>query len=135
MATGYGYDTSCTDGIDTARMVSGVELVAQALYRRLTTPRGSLTFTEAHLTYGFDVTQFVGLVGYQIAEQALPAQIENELLQDDRVDSVECAVTLIRVGIDYTLRIVCGVTLEDAGGNFDLTMTVAQARLTLESVS
>ncbi len=135
MATGYGTDMSCTDGIDTTRMVSGAELVAQAIYRRLSTPRGALTFSEAHLTYGFDVTEFVGQVGYAVAEQALPAQIENEILQDDRVDSVTCNVTLDRVGIDYTLRIECHVTLRDAGGDFDLTMTATQARLTLETAA
>ncbi len=132
---GFGTDTSCTDQLDTTRMVSGPELVAQALYRRLITPRGSLTFSEAHLTYGFDVTQFIGVVGYPTAEQALPAQIENELMQDDRVDSVSCSASLVRVGVTYELRIVCSVTLADQGGDFDLTMTASTARLTLESIS
>ncbi len=132
---GYGTDMSCTDRLDTARMVSGVELVAQAIYRRLSTPRGSLTFSDAHLTYGFDVTDFVGTVGYAVAEQALPALIEGEILQDDRVDEVTCTVRLIRVGVDYELSISCRVSLKDSGQDFDLTMTATQQRLTLGSVT
>lgn len=136
MAVGFGKDTSCTDSLETGRLVSGKELVCQALYRRLITPRGTLgSFTDEHLTYGLDVASFIGMVGYEAAVRSLPAQIQNELLKDDRVASVTCTAQMLQSGIERELAISINVVLEDEAGDFDFTLSVTAARALLTGVS
>ncbi|MTV47148.1 hypothetical protein GM528_12520, partial [Streptococcus pneumoniae] len=55
MTTYFGYDISCTRGMKSGRFVSGVELVAQAYYRRLTTTRGTLIGGEEEQNYGLNL--------------------------------------------------------------------------------
>ena len=70
--------------------------MAHALYRRLITPRGTLRGSEAAAAYGFDVSGYVGAVGYPAARQAFSALVTGELLKDDRVlPTLEVVATLV----------------------------------------
>lgn len=135
MSTGYGVESWCTDSLVTGRLVSGWLVVGQALYRRLITPRGMLQGGDEEAAYGFDVAQYVGAVGVAAAVRALPGLVEGELSKDDRVASVTVTVTS-SVGDDgaATVLISCAVTLVDEGETFDLTLSVADGELTLESL-
>lgn len=98
MATDYGYDVSCMTGLRTGRMVSGVRLVAEAVYRRLTTPRGTLLGGEDEANYGLDLAGMLGSAVTPGAIAALPGRIENELLKDERIESVTVEVTSTQAG-------------------------------------
>jgi hypothetical protein len=125
MATGYGADTWCTDSLVVGRLARGRTLLAQALYRRLITPRGTLRGGEEERAYGFDVAGYVGAVGYDLAIAALPGLIRGELKKDNRVLDVAASITK-QVDLDgsISLEIVINVVPVDESGDFDLTLNV-----------
>lgn len=122
VSTGYGVEVSLTDRLVTGRLVSGKAVVIEALYRRLITPRGSLSYD---LTYGFDVSEFVGAVGYERAAGVIGGMVANELSKDDRVKSVRCDVTLATQD-DHSLMLILDVaaTLADEDEDFSFTAGV-----------
>ena len=124
MSTGYGRDTHCYDEIITGRIVSGFELLAQAIFRRLTTPRGTLRYGEDASVYGLDVLDFVGMVGTQNAVDAIPDAIVAEVLKDDRIARCECKATLVHGtdGLDY---IELDIDAHPADGNEDFTLSLS----------
>lgn len=93
MTAGYGKCMSCRGRLATGRRVSGVALLTDSIVRRLSTPRGTLDGGDEESTYGLDLAGYVGAVGDVIAEAALPAIIENELLKDERIAAVSVVVT------------------------------------------
>lgn len=130
-AQGYGADTWCGDSLVTGRLARGVMNVALALYRRLITPRGTLrpldeTSNEDELNYGFDLAQYCGAVGPELAVLIAPGQIQAELLKDDRVLDVRAVALPIVYAADGTaaLFFAVSVVLQDAGERFDFTVKV-----------
>jgi hypothetical protein len=97
-AVAFGSDLSCaTDITSTARELSDDDplIVAQAVYRRLTTPRDGLVDDRE---YGLDLRTFLhrGLTTAQL--RSVEGQIRNEICKDDRVETVSVAVTHTDVG-------------------------------------
>jgi hypothetical protein len=122
MAQGYGVDVSLTDQLVTGRLVRGVAIVVEAFYRRLITSRGTLFYD---LTYGFDVSGFVGAVGLERAQAVIGGMVENELSKDDRAFGVKCTVTLGADDAgDPMLILDIDATLVDSGEDFSLTVGV-----------
>lgn len=118
----FGTDFSAIDDIDAnLSLVSGRTCLMQALLRRLLTPRGGLFYAP---NYGTDIMRFVNTsTDARVIEQA----IETELLQDERVDNVQCTVTIdepadksITGGKTFKIDL----TLETAEGPFDLTASI-----------
>lgn len=102
----YGTDISCTDDMDPlAREVSGQEVVAQAIYRRLTTPRGRLIDDP---DYGTDVRSFLhrGLTTAEL--RAVEAAIRSEVLKDERIALVTVKATSADDG--QSMTVVLNVT-------------------------
>jgi hypothetical protein len=132
MATGYGRAMWCTDQIRSGRHASGWRVVAQAYYRRLTTPRGTLRGGEEESAYGFDVCGYVGAVGEAIALRALPAQVAAELAKDDRGTGVSCEAA-IATDADGLTSIVLTITatLADESDDFTLTLAVTSTTVTI----
>lgn len=132
MAEGYGSEIYCYDEIRTGRLVTGVEVVAQALYRRLTTPRGTLRGGEDESVYGLDLLDFIGRVGTAAAVDALPGVIEAECMKDDRVSQVDCTVTQT-VSTDglMQLTIVIDALLHNPGDAFALTVAVSDVGVSM----
>ena len=95
MATGFGTDLSCRQALHTGRMVRGTRLLAEAVERRLTTPRGTLTGGDEERAYGIDLAGYVGAVGDAVAAAALPGVIESELSKDDRIAGVSVSVAAL----------------------------------------
>jgi hypothetical protein len=123
---GYGTDTYCWSQIKTGRLVTGVLLVAQALYRRLTTARGTLRDGDAGQVYGIDMQDFVGRVGTAAALALLPEIARAEILKDDRVSSanVTAATTADSAGlVAVAIKIDC--ELVNPGDRFELTLQVS----------
>lgn len=92
--TDLGRDTSCTTSLRTGRFSTGARLLAEADYRRLTTPRGTLRGGEEEKNYGLDLTEKIGSVATKSDAAALGGQIRSELMKDDRHDEV--TVTVVR---------------------------------------
>lgn len=112
-----GQDLDCvTDLAPTMRMVSGRTALAQAIARRLITPRGTLIDDP---NYGFDVRQYlnddlgprdIGLISAGIVAQCL---------QDERVFAAQASVVLT-AGV-----LVVTISLTDAAGPFKLVLGVS----------
>lgn len=122
MSTNFGRDLWCTDELRTGRFVTGKTLVGQALYRRLTTPRGTLRGGEDEANYGLDIVGLVGSVDADNLEVSLPDRIRLELLKDERVESVEATVSRSTVGPSTTFAIE--IEVASSSGPFVLVLSV-----------
>lgn len=127
MATGYGKDLWCLSSVQPGRYVTGRTLVAQALYRRLTTVRGTL---RGDLSYGYDVVGLIGSIGSEAAAVVLRFTVRAEALKDDRVQDVDVTVTRAVVGPgEETLTIALSVLLTDENESFTLTLAASDVSL------
>ncbi len=125
MAEGFGVSVWCTDSRFTARLVSGRTAVAQSIYRRLTTPRGTLRGSEEAAAYGLDLSELVGAIGYPAAIGALPGRIEAELAKDDRIADSSATVDAFTDSSGAIFLIVTiDVLLHDEADSFPLTLKV-----------
>jgi phage baseplate assembly protein W len=117
MAT-LGTDISCYPDLDAAEtLVSGRTGLAQAIARRLTTPRGGL-FYDGH--YGTDLRSFLS-EGFGPDTQArVAAAIEAECRKDERVAGVSADVTFNPAAQSMKIS----VSLNDGDGPFTLTLSV-----------
>lgn len=113
---GYGVETWCLKGLASGRYARGRQVVAQAIYRRLTTSRGTLRGGDEESAYGIDLSEYLGATGAATAVAALPSIVRGELLKDDRIVDVSCTVTSATEAngdVDLTLVIVAVLTDED----------------------
>lgn len=132
MSAGYGQDTWCLDALQPGRYATGAVLVAQAIYRRLITPRGTLRGGDEESAYGLDLSGYVGAVGYLSAVQALPSLVRAEIAKDDRVGDVDCAATLADLGSGgVSINLSLSVNLADESQSFTLTLAVTDVTTTL----
>jgi phage baseplate assembly protein W len=122
--TNYGSDLSCTnDFTSDMRVVSGRTLLAQAAYRRLITPRGSLPDDQ---NYGFDVTALID-DDLQPGDLALiQTGIQNELIKDERIVKASATCVLSSVG-----QLTISITLSDANGPFVLVLAATAVSVTI----
>ena len=129
MASVFGKDTSCTTGIRAGRFVTGLRLVAEAAYRRITTPRGMLRGSEDDQSYGIDITELIGQASSKAVVAALPGRIANKLAKDERIESTEVDVAEVTSGIErsYAITIRC-VTAE---GPFTLQLAASDVSVEL----
>jgi len=89
-----GSDTYCRDSLQTGRMATGLELVAQRLYHRLTTPVGTLLGGEDEANFGEDLAAYVGSTDQNAIGAMLPVRVENIIRRDPVVAEVD--VTAVR---------------------------------------
>ena len=128
MSQGYGVGMSALDRLSTGRRVSGVRVIAESVFRRLSTPRGTVANAP---TFGYDLSGYLGAVGGRIGAVALPAIVEAEVLKDDRIQAASCEVEFERDGGDETLTITLSVVPLDEADSFDLTLSVDDATVAL----
>jgi hypothetical protein len=118
--TDFGVDLAgILDVGSTLVLTSGRRALAEAILRRLTTPRGSLFYD---FDYGFDLRQFISAPEPQPG--FLEMQVRTEVEKDERVESVEVETTFISETLTARL------TVTDADGTFKLTLAVTN--LTVE---
>ena len=129
MATDYGTDTSCLTSLRTGRLVSGVRLVAEAAYRRITTPRGQLQGGEDEANYGIDLADLIGSVATTADAAALPGRIENELLKDERIESVDVDVASTKSGPAVSWSVT--IEAQTSEGPFSLVLAVSDVTVEL----
>jgi len=105
----FGVDLDCvTDISPQGSLARGIRNLANALLRRLITPRGGLFYDP---DYGFDLRDYLS-AGLTDAElQALSATVALELEKDERVKSA--LVTQLFIAAERRLQIRCIVTTQD----------------------
>lgn len=131
MSDNYGTDLWCFDQVYTGRLATGTDLLAQAAYRRLTTPRGTLDDGDEGAIYGLDLADFVGHVGDASAVASLPAVVSAELLKDDRFASVDVKSSAV-TGTDGLTAITLGITITPHDADDPFTLTVGVSSLTVQ---
>lgn len=115
----YGADTSCTDSFKPGTLVSGPTLVAEAVYRRWTTPRGRL-LEDPH--YGLTIADYLSLELTPENAARIPAELKAEAMKDDRLDSCSYTSTLTGTGASLTLQ--ADFDFECGEGPFSLSVTL-----------
>lgn len=126
---GYGSDLYCYDDIrETGQTVDGLNALAQNIYRRISTDRGSVIGSP---NYGLDIRSFLHRGLDPTTLIAVPALIELEVKKDVRVQ--KCTVTVLsRTDASIKLRItVQAITETGVAGQFDLTVNVTKAGVEL----
>ena len=88
-----GLDLTCTNDLTpTMTTSSGRQCLAEAIYRRMTTPRGGLIYDP---NYGFDLTAYIedDITGSDLG--TIQAGILQQCAQDERIVSAKCAVQFV----------------------------------------
>lgn len=130
---GFGRDISCTKSLRTGRFSNGPRLVAEALFRRFTTPRGMLRGGDEEQNYGLDLTEMVGAATSAADAASLPGRIRAEAKKDERIDSVEVTVTTSQNGPATSHVIsIAGTT---AQGDFTLVLGISDVTVELLGVT
>lgn len=115
----YGYDTSCTDDLYPGRTSTGTVFVIEAIYRRLTTRRGSVVDAPND---GIDVRDFLQTDGTPRELAAIEGQIRAELSKDDRIEPGSLIVSAKLTGENLAIRV--GGLTSDAD-SFSLVLAVS----------
>lgn len=124
----FGTDISCVDDIDPMfGLVSGETALAQAILRRLSTPRGGLLDDP---DYGYDVRALLCDEVTSTRRIAAKAAIANEVEKDERV--LMCSADLVFNHQASRLRIRLAVTT--ARGPFRLTLDADRVTVELLEV-
>jgi phage baseplate assembly protein W len=128
MAVDYGYDVGCLDDFtEECRPVTGRRLLAEALVRRLTTPRGMVIDDP---DYGTDVREYLkdGLTPRELAR--MRAEILAELRKDERV-----VVTIASLDfVSSTGSLTIGLVVEATEEALRLVLSVSSVTVALLSV-
>jgi phage baseplate assembly protein W len=124
---GFGVDLDCADDLDPMMsLVDGLRVVAQAVYRRLSTPRGMVIDAP---DYGFDLRSLLHKGMTPAERAAIPGLVRAEVLKDQRIQRAE--VQLTEVAPDaLKLSIRCFT----AEGPFRMTLHVNAAAILLTEV-
>jgi hypothetical protein len=89
--------------------------LAQAIARRLTTPRGGLFYDS---DYGTDIRRWLNAAVQPLGR--IGFEVQNEALKDERVKRANATVTIVGGTLNIDLKLV------DADGPFTLTLSVNQ---------
>jgi hypothetical protein len=134
----YGTDTFCDSQVRTGRLVSGVTLLAQACFRRLTTPRGTLDDGDEGVVYGFDVAEYIGRDSSPEAIDGIAPAVEAELLKDDRISRVVMKATAVTDTAGLTSVLLEGNVYpydEQAAAPFKFTIAIEDVTVSLLGVT
>jgi phage baseplate assembly protein W len=127
-ATDYGTTLSCFPDIDpTGRLITGLQVLSEALARRITTPRGRLLDDP---NYGYDITSEVDddVSPADVAEIA--ANMDAEFEKDERVvASVTTAVFNPVTGILKT-----STQITTGAGPFQLDLAVGAVTVAILNI-
>lgn len=129
----FGFDISVTTSLRTGRFASHIQLVGEACYRRLTTPRGMLRGGEEEANYGLDLTEQIGQSNPATVAVTLPGKISSELLKDERVLSATAVVNVQTNGPSSIFLITIDVMT--AAGPFTLKVSASDVSTELLGIT
>ncbi len=138
MSAGFGVEMYCLDRMRTGKYVRGRAALAQAIYRRLITPRGTLQGGDEEQIYGLDLAGFIGRTALPVVIATLPGVIAAELSpeKDDRISSVAVDVTVDAPSNGLvTFTIVIRVVSADEEDEFSLTLAASATSVELLGVA
>lgn len=118
VAQNFGSCWSCISDLTMPSvMASGNQCVAEAIARRLQTPRGGLIDDP---NYGYDLTAWLDadVTPAQIA--SIQSNVNAECVKDQRVTSAQSTVTFLPTGL-----LIVTIQLTTAAGPFSLTLSVS----------
>jgi len=126
-------DTYCLDSLISGRLVSGLELLGQRCYRRLSTPAGTLRGGEEEADFGRDLAEYVGSTSPAIVDAMLPVIARNELMKDPAVVTATCIPTRVEGGgqVSWTLA----VSVQSTDGDLQLILSVSAVTVALLGVT
>lgn len=125
----YGHDLSCTNDLDPACLeVDGIRCLAEACFRRIITPRGSLIYDP---NYGYDITSFLNADLTQGDIARISQGVDSELVKDERVSRSQTAATF---GAGGALTLFTTIT-PAKGPNFNLVIAATAVTAQLLQVS
>lgn len=131
---GYGTDISCDTDLDENMVeIDGMFtlILAQALFRRLITTRGSL---PDDANYGLDVRAYCNKATTTNEIKSLAGRIKVELEKDDRVDTVLVEVTPSSDARTLTISIQVN-PIDARVGGFSMTMVASDSAALLEEIA
>jgi hypothetical protein len=110
MSAGYGRTIYCygPNGLQPGRSLSGRAALAASIWRRLTTPRGTLQGGDEELAFGYDIRRVLGAPGDLASVARLASIVESEVAKEERVAAVAASVLTTRDSngsIAVTLRV------------------------------
>lgn len=129
MSVDFGTDIACTTSIGSRfQLASGFINLANALVRRLITPRGTLDYAP---DYGYDVRDWLNHDTGQASMFTLQAAIDAECQKDERVQSSSSTVVPTpSLGI-----LAITISVITAAGPFKFVTNVSNANAVIVSVS
>jgi phage baseplate assembly protein W len=124
-APDFGSDVSTFPAFDTSfAIVTGFQVLAQALARRLLTRKGLL---PSHPDYGVDLRLYLNEAVDDSALTRMRAEVVHELQQDERVQAVDASV-LFSPATGVLTATVQGTTAE---GPFSFVLALSQVSINL----
>lgn len=119
MTTTYGLDLDCVEDLHiTLRAASSEKLaLAQAIARRMQTPRGRLLDDPE---YGYDLRRWIGTTDPPVA--LIEAAIASEARKDERVSDCSAIVTFDRD--THTIDARFAIVPRASSDSFDFTLSV-----------
>jgi phage baseplate assembly protein W len=121
----YGVDTSAVPDLDLLFVPqTGPRVLAEAIARRLSTPRGGLFYDPS---YGLDLRDYLNAKFGRGDETRLRAAIANECIKDERILSADATVSLNVALQTLTLSL----KLTTANGPFSLTLAISAVTTTI----
>ena len=133
MATDFGRDISCSASLRTGRYATGLQLVAENAYHRLTTPRGMLQGGDGESSYGTDLSALVGAQGTAGLAVRLPGIIDLELTKDERILATSTVVLVLTDG--PSTRFLLTVSVQTDAGPFTLQLAVSDVTTELLGIT
>ncbi len=124
--TDFGTALDMRDGLPKGRwtFASGVRNLANAVYRRVTTPRGSLLYAP---DYGRDIRDLLGETASGTTLRAEEQAFAREVEKDERVSRCTCTFRFNQAREAVT----CTFLVETAAGPFRLVLLVDQLSVTV----
>jgi hypothetical protein len=127
MTVATAVDKLALDSPKTGRVARGIRVVAQRLYHRVITPKGTLTYSKAARSFGFDIAGKLGQVG---ESRAKIAATETGLVAQLKEDSAVRTAT-----VNITRHQLSGIVVRLASRNWELPPLKESWRVEIEATT
>jgi hypothetical protein len=128
--TDFGRDVMCSDVLRTGRYATGLPLVAQNAYHRLSTARGTLRGGDEEADYGIDL---VDLLGSNVTKEAIAGMVSAELRKDERI--LAATATITEMIANTRKSWIVDIDITTGAGPFSLRLSVDEVTVELLGVA
>jgi len=125
MTTEYGTDIACLNDLDPLfRVISGPQVLSEAIARRFITPRGALL---SDLNYGLDLRIFLSESLTSQKLFAIASSVEAEITKDERITSASATVTYNA----STRELLIEIAAETTDNDLSLVLSVSKLNVAI----